>query len=375
MLTACLLMCVMSADPAAQIEVRVLGAEGTKVEFVGKFAGGELDKLPKGDLDRDVAERWLRVTLVDETTGEEGPAILGTYQKLEEGSLHLVPRFSLSPGGLYRATITASGSKTQTSDYRVPASPKVAAAQITEIYPSANRLPANLLKFYIHFSRPMREGQAVFENVELLDENNQSIVDPWRLTELWNQDATRLTMFIHPGRIKEGVNLREEEGPVLVPNRRYTLKIHEKMLDAKGQPLGRTFTKQFTTTSEDHERIDVARWSLHPPQGTARAPLRLELPKALDRHLMARCLRVEDSRGNRVEGAVEVLSAERVWQFTPAMPWKAEKYTLEIDGLLEDLAGNTPLRQFDYELKGSEVQSQESPVLRLPFQPDRSALP
>jgi len=36
-------------------------------------------------------------------------------------------------------------------------------------------------------------------------------------------DAKRLSLWIHPGRIKNGVNLREELGPVLEPNRKYTL--------------------------------------------------------------------------------------------------------------------------------------------------------
>lgn len=374
MLTACLLLCLLAAEPAAPIDVRVLSDDGTNVEFVGTFTAGQLEKLPAGDLNPKIAERWMRITLVDEATGKDGPAILGTYKKRSDGNLSFRPRFPLSSGGLYRASINSLLNRIETREYHAPSAPKAAAPQVTEIYPTANRLPANLLKFYIHFSRPMREGEAIFDNVQLLNDKNQPLVDCWRLTELWNHDATRLTMFIHPGRIKEGVNLREEEGPVLVANRRYTLKISEKMLDAKGQPLGRAITKQFTTTAEDHERIDISRWSLHPPQENSLAPLRLDLPKALDRHLLARCLRVNDAQGNRVDGTVDVLDGERVWQFTPTIPWRAEKYTLDIDGVLEDQAGNTPLRRFDSELKDNGQEAAEpAGELKLAFQPLVSA--
>jgi hypothetical protein len=50
--------------------------------------------------------------------------------------------------------------------------------------------------------------------------DGKDIPDPWRRTELWNEDATRLTLWIHPGRVKEGVNLREEFGAVLDPERK-----------------------------------------------------------------------------------------------------------------------------------------------------------
>lgn len=374
MLTACLLAFLLTADPAAPIEFRVLSTDGTTVEFVGAFTAGQLNRLPAGDLNSEIAERWMRVTLVDEATGKDGTAILGAYIKRKDGKLSFRPRFPLSAGGLYRASLQFTLNKFETRDYRVPASAKAAAPRVTAIYPTADRVPANLLKFYIHFSQPMREGEAVFDNCQLLNDKNQPLVDCWRLTELWNHDATRLTMFIHPGRIKEGVNLREEEGPVLVPNRRYTLVIGGKTLDAKGQPLGLAFTKQFTTTAEDHERIDISRWSLRPPESNSRSPLRLELPKALDRHLLARCLRVNDAQGKQLEGAVEVLEGERAWQFTPVIPWRAEKYTVDIDGVLEDQAGNTPLRRFDNELKDKDQEASEAVVpLKLVFQPLPSA--
>ena len=43
---------------------------------------------------------------------------------------------------------------------------------------------------------------------------------PFRETELWSEDGRRLTLWLHPGRQKTGVNLNTEIGPVLDPGTR-----------------------------------------------------------------------------------------------------------------------------------------------------------
>jgi hypothetical protein len=54
------------------------------------------------------------------------------------------------------------------------------------VYPTADTLPENLLKFYIHFSRPMRDGDAA-RHVALLDERGRAVSDAFLATdtELW----------------------------------------------------------------------------------------------------------------------------------------------------------------------------------------------
>ena len=73
-------------------------------------------------------------------------------------------------------------------------------------------------------------------SLEILDEQGTLVEDPWRRTELWTADARRLSLWIHPGRIKNGVNLREELGPVLEPNKTYKLIIRAEVdLRPRGQ--------------------------------------------------------------------------------------------------------------------------------------------
>src|SRR5262249_33143360 len=153
----------------------------------------------------------------------EGPPILGTYRRTG-ATLRFVPRHALTAGQRYRAVLELGG-RPETAEYRVPLPPPSPRPAVQVVYPTADVLPANLLKFYIHFSRPMRESRAIFDQIHILDEKGRAVSDPWRRTELWSADSKRLTLWIHPGRIKRGVGPRETEGPVLTPGRKYTLVI------------------------------------------------------------------------------------------------------------------------------------------------------
>lgn len=128
-------------------------------------------------------------------------------------------------------------------EYRAPALPAAPAAQVVAIYPTAAELPANQLKFYLHFSQPMRQTREIFEHIDLLGPQGRPVEDPWRRTELWSEDGKRLTLLIHPGRIKQGIQLGTLLGPVLDPDQSYTLIVHATMLDANGRPLGQASTK------------------------------------------------------------------------------------------------------------------------------------
>ena len=182
---------------------------------------------------------------------------------------------------------------------------------------------------------------------------------------MWNEDATRLTMWIHPGRIKQGVNLREEFGPVLKPGSEYRLVVTQAVRGAAGVHVPKPFEKAFRTTGEDRSRVDPGRWKLSEPETGTRTPLRVTFDKPLDRVLLGRMLKVK-SGTNVVQGEIEVSAGETSWEFTPAENWTDEEHALHIDGRLEDLAGNTPLRAFDTDLSRSPTSP---PLLQLSFRP------
>jgi hypothetical protein len=338
MLNVVLLACVLAAP------VRVApGPHPAEVTVIARPS----DDLPAGPLSQKDGERWLRFVLVSETGDASGPAMLGSYERKGDRLL-FTPRFRLAAGERYRATLTTNAGPTHV-EYRVPAAPPTKPAIVEAVYPSADDLPANQLKFYLHFSKPMREGPTVFDRIKLLNADGEEVEDPWRRTELWNEDATRLTLWIHPGRIKEGVNLRDELGPVLEPDRKYTLVLSENLLDADGRPLGAAFKKTFRTTAAVRSALEVKDWKLTAPKADQQA-LEVRFPRPLDRALLGRSLTVLDAVGAPVAGKVVVGAREQSWTFHPDQVWKAGNYTLSAHARLEDLAGNTLLRPFDVNL-------------------------
>lgn len=74
------------------------------------------------------------------------------------------------------------------------------------ISPQAEVLPANTLRFYLHFPRPA-EAHFDRDHLWLLDEEEQVVRDPFLVlsSELWSLDGSRLTVLMEPGRIKRGL--------------------------------------------------------------------------------------------------------------------------------------------------------------------------
>lgn len=314
---------------AAPPSIRVL-AEPTLIEVSSALP-------PAGIAD----DKHLTVALLDDATGQPGAPVFGDYTR-DGQRLIFRPRFALTPGSRYR--ITAGSAHL---DHVVPARATLAPATVEAVFPACEEVPANILKFYLHFSRPMREGREVFTHIHLLDSSGEPIPAPWRDTELWTEDARRLTLWIHPGRVKRGVNLREELGPVLQPGARYTLVVDADLRDATGQPLGREFRHVLHATGEIHTRLDLAAAVLEAPRSGLREPLRVRFPIALDTPIARRCLHVRTEQGQEVRGEKTLLRDGRTFLFYPEKPWTSAPHRLDADPQLEDLAGNNFIRVFD----------------------------
>src|SRR5207237_1104835 len=87
---------------------------------------------------------------------------------------------------------------------------------VQQVYPSGDPLPENHLRFYVHFSAAMRQGEA-YGHVHVLDASGKALDHPFLELdeELWDPQGKRLTLLFHPGRIKKGLKPREELGPIL----------------------------------------------------------------------------------------------------------------------------------------------------------------
>jgi hypothetical protein len=239
-------------------------------------------------------------------------------------------------------------------------------AQVEAIFPTADRLPANLLRLYIVFSEPMSSGEA-HARLRLVDERDQTVAGAFLELdeELWDPTGRRLTVLLDPGRIKRGLRANLESGAPLVEGRRYRLEIDGAWRDGHGVPLLRGASKAFSVVAADRTAPQLEAWDVAAPPAGTRLPLVVRFPESLDRALLASAIGVEDCAGETVEGTIHVTDAERRWTFTPSAPWRPGRHQLRVAAEIEDVAGNSPRRLFDTDLSQA-IRTDIPSVLRRP---------
>ncbi len=359
LLCTALLLSAQGAGSPLRFEVT---PDGRRV--VARLPAEAADKLPAGLLTQEQGEAVLTLSLLADPAGAPGPSMFGKYERTGN-TLTFTPRFPLSAGATYRARLTATGSTTSL-DHRVPAPAAKAPPRVVKIYPTADVLPANHLRFYIYFDRPMRGGKDLYKHLAILDANGKEIEEPWLIDEIWDEQNNCLILYIHPGRIKWGVELRELMGPVLHEKRSYTLVVRGAWTDLEGNRLGKDTVKKFRTTPEDRVRVELSDWKLTAPAAGTRNAVVLALARSIDYRSLQTGLTVQNVRGQVVAGTIAVGKDEKSWRFTPARPWQAGRHVVVVSPDLEDVAGNTPSRPFDMDLLSPKRPPQK---LQLEFEP------
>jgi hypothetical protein len=324
------------------------------------------------------SEQWRKLLSVYVDQGEVAtqlflPAMLGSYD-VSNGSVRFLPQFPLQRGLRYRAAFRPENlpggppDKPVVSTFALAMAPLPPTTCVTQIFPTADVLPENLLKFYVHFSAPMSRGQ-IYDHIQLREAGGSKPVELPFLQideELWDADMRRLTLFIDPGRIKRGVLPLEEVGPALEAGKEYELIINRAWHDAAGSPLKGNFTKQFTVGPPQRAAIDPAEWKISAPKPKSREPLAVSFPGPMDHALAHRLMQVVRDSGKAVTGTKALADEERRWLFTPESPWEAGKYNLSVATHIEDLAGNNIGKPFEVDLFEG-VQRLTNSVIKLPF--------
>lgn len=250
--------------------------------------------------------------------------------------------------------------------------------QVLRIYPSASELPDNLLRFYVYFSQPMREGQARarIRLHERAGAEPSSEPEPERdlegvfldpVEELWDASRTRLTVILDPARVQSGLAAHTALGRALHPGRSYRLEIAAGWRDAHGGLLRAAFSKEFRATAAQTTPPEVSLAQLRVPAAGTRDLLTLCFPHAMDHALLAAFLTIRDASGRRRAGEVSLDQAETRWHFVPDTPWEPGRQTLEVDTRLEDVAGNNLQGRFDRPAGEARVRDRQAPTISLPF--------
>ena len=239
-------------------------------------------------------------------------------------------------------------------------------AMVLGIFPSADTLPENTLRFYIYFTTPMKP-QVSLHHIRLVGEDGT----PDRRAfmqfkqELWSPDRKRLTLLLDPGRIKRNVATNLEIGPALMDGKRYQLIISSDWETAFGEALSQDFVKEFTVGKALRTLPDPKDWQIAAPKLGSREPLTILFDRPYDQALLRRFMEIRNSEDEAILGDISLHSHETIWVFVPDKPWAVKNINLHINGALEDIAGNNLSDLLDHTVdQGSgDITSIRLPIL------------
>jgi hypothetical protein len=354
-------------DPAARFVVKGVSAEA--LETLSTKANAQSNEASK------------LFNVYTTANGKRAETAMSGDVEIRKDMIVFTPRYPLRAGMTFRAVFDPSqikdrglaGLSKQEKDFALPSLSPGEATRLTEIFPSGEVLPENLLRLYLYFSAPMSRGEA-YQRIHLLNEKGKTVEFPFLELgeELWSPDGRRFSLYFDPGRIKRGLKPRELFGPALIEGGTYSLVIDAAWIDANGQPLKQSFTKKFRVGPPDDKQPNPHKWKIHAPRIDSLEPLVVDLDEPLDSGMLQRVLEIRNPAGQVVPGEIRLANHEQRWEFVPGENWKAGPHRLIVSTGLEDLAGNSIRRLFEIDILRPAVPGSDSEVVELPFKVEES---
>ena len=270
-------------------------------------------------------------------------AILGDYQVTADNII-FTPVIAFTAGKEYEVFYQNK----LLGKFFIPNPDSANAAKLLSVYPSSDTVPENVLKLYLSFSSPMREGEAL-KHISLLNKQGDTLKGIFLdlQPELWNPERNVLTLWFDPGRIKRDLIPNLRLGNPLKKGEVYTLIVSNDWQDVQGLPLRNSYNRKFIVAARDSISPDPSLWLLQLPVAGSRSPLKINFKESLDYFLLQEVMSIVDDKDNIVAGTFRVTGKEQGLEFHPAQKWRTGLYQLRTASHLEDLAGNNLDRLFE----------------------------
>ncbi|MBT1701018.1 hypothetical protein KK083_29260 [Fulvivirgaceae bacterium PWU4] len=316
--------------------------------------GISISKALVGNVLPDSLQQDLTVHVL---TPEAGPPMLGEYN-ISNGEVVFKPLIPFTRGLSYEVRLKNK----RLGEVVIPAAASTDGPQVIGVFPSRDTLPQNLLKLYVHFSKPMQAGHAL-RYITLVKNARDTLADVFLdlQPELWNHDGTLLTLWLDPGRIKRGLQPNEKLGEPLEQGAHYQLVVGGDWKDTRGATLRQSFLKNFVVSLRDTVSPAPSRWTITAPGAGTRNPLLVNFHEPLDHVLVREAIGIYRN-DQPIRGKVETIAGESIYRFIPDNPWTTGSYTLSSEARLEDLAGNNLERGFDVDLRQNSAAPQRDYV-------------
>ena len=273
--------------------------------------------------------------------------VLGQFDE-EDDAIVFKPVVPFTPGLIYEIFYQ----KKIVGSVSIPIPANAKQTVLVNLFPTADTVPENLLKIYLQFSAPMREGEAL-QYVHLLNENKDTLQDIFLdlPTELWNKERTELTLWLDPGRIKRDLIPNRKMGNPLKKGNWYTLVVSPGWKDVQGFSLTKTIEKNFFVEGRDGHVPELTSWNIQTPKAGTNQPLQISFGEPLDYFLLGETISILNHKNEIIPGEIQITDRERRIAFTPQQFWKQGNYRIQVKAILEDLAGNNLNRLFDRDTK------------------------
>ena len=308
-------------------------------------ANSNIEIKVQNDLTRSNPADFLQVFVGPKSACCDGKSPMAGRYTFAESTLIFDPAFDFVTGQRYTVlTRNRTGDNTvvtELNEFTLRQTSETIKPEVLMVYPSAASLPENTLRFYIHFSTPMKPHLAA-KFIKLVDAQGNADTTAFMKfkQELWSQDRRRLTLLMDPGRIKRGVAQNLTQGPALLEGNTYSIVIDEGWTSASGTRQLVGFKKTFSVTSSLRTLPNTGLWQVESPNLGTRNPLIINFDRPFDHQLAQSSITVLNEDGNLVPGTVSVSGYEKIWRFHPESNWKGDSLQVVVDTQFEDVAGN-----------------------------------
>jgi len=335
--------------------ISFLKVEGQQLPENFQFTSTYLS-IPNAQIRADF--KVLRGEFSDYDQLQNRSPILGTIKK-DDAQTTFSPLVPFDPETPYTLV-----NNEQVFIFKIAKSDEDLPLQVTGIYPSVKEVPANILKWYIEFSKPVNPVK-IYEHIHFLDQDGKAI-DRSILNlgaPLLSADGTLLTVWIEPGRQKRLLGPNEHLGSVFETSKKYTLHISNILKDAQGLSIEKAVKHNFTTTEADRVKPALEKWQVNPLQVNSKNPLEIIVNEQLDYGSLLDAFSLE-FENKRIDGNLSYNSETKTINFTPFSNWSKGTYTIKLESQLEDLAGNNLLHLFDRPVQKKQgKESQQAFIL------------
>lgn len=285
----------------------------------------------------------------------EGRSPMAGHYSINKRTVTFVPAFDLIEGQNY--TVKTSGEGVTESgagylkEFAIKRSIENVSPEIVAIYPSGPNIPENTLRFYIHFSTPMKPHVST-DYIKLVDANGMQDNAAFMAfkQELWSEDRKRLTILMDPGRIKRGVAQNLTLGPALQEGGAYSIVVEAGWPTANNSEKLPRYENAFFVSQSLRTLPDPNLWTIVAPKKRSNDPLVVEFDRPFDHALLQNRMSVLDEGGRPISGAVSIENQETTWRFEPKGAWRHSQIQIVIDTELEDVAGNNFIDLLDHSL-------------------------